>query len=193
MCGQIIPVELGRVRYTEEGLRYAIVREARSWVYTPFHVKGRVKGRQGGVDCGTFLLEVFERVGIIGPEDEGVYGGDWFAHATDEWYEFKVLRHCMKVIEANCLATREVKPGNVILVKIEERSKVFCHGAIVTGWPRVVHAKPPCVAEVCTRSSYHFTRRHIVVFDPVIPFLEHRAEKIGGVLNSGHIGGDSVR
>jgi cell wall-associated NlpC family hydrolase len=44
--------------------RSAVVEEARGWIGTPYRAAQRVKGPQGGVDCLTFVVEVFERCGF---------------------------------------------------------------------------------------------------------------------------------
>src|SRR5208337_4686669 len=49
----------------ESAQRQAVLAIAESWVGTPFHHQGRVKGRQGGVDCAMLLLEVFLSAGVI--------------------------------------------------------------------------------------------------------------------------------
>ncbi len=37
------------------------VQEALTWLGTPYHHQGRIKGV--GVDCGTLICEVYEKVG----------------------------------------------------------------------------------------------------------------------------------
>lgn len=39
------------------------VKEALTWLGTPYHHQGRVKGV--GVDCGTLICEVYEKVGLM--------------------------------------------------------------------------------------------------------------------------------
>ena len=40
--------------------REAVIREAKSWIGTPFHHAARIKG--AGVDCLMLLAEIYERV-----------------------------------------------------------------------------------------------------------------------------------
>ena len=47
----------------EEREREKLVAEALSWLGTPYHHAGRVKG--GGVDCGMLNLQAFINVGLI--------------------------------------------------------------------------------------------------------------------------------
>ena len=49
----------------ESAQRQAVLAEAESWIGTPFHHQGQVKGRQGGVDCAMLLLEVFLAAGSL--------------------------------------------------------------------------------------------------------------------------------
>ena len=64
--------------------RAAIVREARSWIGTPYRLGGRVKG--GGCDCATFIAEVLIACGLAERENLGVYSQDWFFHTSNERY-----------------------------------------------------------------------------------------------------------
>ena len=43
--------------------RAAVVAEAMTWLRTPYHHRGRLKGV--GTDCAMILAEVFEKVGLI--------------------------------------------------------------------------------------------------------------------------------
>lgn len=43
--------------------RAAVIREARSWIGTPYHHQGRVKGV--GVDCGGLIIEVGRATGLL--------------------------------------------------------------------------------------------------------------------------------
>ncbi len=50
---------------SEASERRAIVREAMTWLGTPYVSNGAVKG--AGVDCGMILVRVFSDCGIIEP------------------------------------------------------------------------------------------------------------------------------
>jgi hypothetical protein len=43
--------------------RAAVIGEAETWLLTPYHHMGRVKG--GGTDCLMLLAEVYEAVGLV--------------------------------------------------------------------------------------------------------------------------------
>jgi len=143
--------------------REDVVREARSWVGTPYLLGARVKG--AGADCGTLLLGVYRACELIDDEDLGIYAGDWWVHATEEQYIFRVLRHARQVLEAVAYRTTDVRPGNIVLTRTRG-SKIYNHGAIVLAWPQIVHALPPVVAECDASRSPVWGFQRIVAFDP---------------------------
>ena len=57
---------------------------ARSWLGTPYHHMGRVKG--AGVDCAMFPLEVYREAGLIGVVAIPFYPPDWNLHREAERY-----------------------------------------------------------------------------------------------------------
>jgi cell wall-associated NlpC family hydrolase len=65
-------------------LRRAVVAEAASWLRTPYHHMGRVKG--GGVDCLMLLAEVYEAAGVIPHVEIPFYPPDWHLHRGVERY-----------------------------------------------------------------------------------------------------------
>lgn len=117
---------------TEADARAAVVAEARSFVNTPYHHFGKIKGV--GVDCATLISEVFTRVGMIAPVDTPEYSPQWFMHQSAELYMREVLRHAHR--------TDAPLPGDVALWKV---GRCFAHGAIVInpGWPAIIHAYQP--------------------------------------------------
>lgn len=109
-------------------LREAVLEEANSWLGTPFHHEARIKG--GGVDCGQFLLEVYERVGIIPHVDVPHYPPDFHLHKDREWYS--------EIVRTYAEEFRGIpEPADIALYKI---GRVYSHGAIVVGWPMIIHA-----------------------------------------------------
>jgi NlpC/P60 family putative phage cell wall peptidase len=108
--------------------RAAVVAEAESWIGTPFHHAARVKGI--GVDCLMLLAEVYERAGIAPRIEPPFYVPDWHMHRDAERYMEGLLGYARE-IEEPPLA------GDIALFKF---GRVFSHGAIVTLWPRLVHA-----------------------------------------------------
>lgn len=71
--------------------REAVVAQARTWLGTPYHHHGRIKG--AGVDCAMLLAEVFQRCGIVERVDPGNYPHDWHQHESRELFEEWLLRY----------------------------------------------------------------------------------------------------
>lgn len=111
----------------EQGQRQAVIKEALSWVGTPYHHMARKKGV--GCDCLTFLAEVYERAGIIPHVDIPQYSNQWHLHRTQERYQNGVSEYCVE--------TTERLPGNIIMWKI---GRVFSHAGIIVDYPIIVHS-----------------------------------------------------
>ena len=109
-------------------LRQAVVAEAASWIGTPFHHAARVKDQ--GVDCLMLLAEVYERSGVAGHIEPPFYVPDWHLHRDAERYR-EGLRSYALPIDGPPL------PGDIALFRF---GRTFSHGAIVTLWPRLIHA-----------------------------------------------------
>jgi cell wall-associated NlpC family hydrolase len=104
---------------------------ARSFIGTPYHDHGEVKG--AGVDCAKLLLMVYVEAGLIDYVDVGHYSPQFFLHGHEERYLGWVTRFAREI-------PREAAGvGDIVLYRI---GHVFAHGAIVVapGWPHIVHA-----------------------------------------------------
>jgi cell wall-associated NlpC family hydrolase len=122
---------------TEDEARAAVVKEAMEWEGTPYMPCARVKGKNGGVDCLTFVAGVFEAAGVIDPVVIPHYPRDWHLHQKEERYMNGVREYCNE-IEGPPL------PGDIVLWKF---GHCFAHGAIVIKWPMIIHAwanRPVC-------------------------------------------------
>lgn len=111
----------------EAATRRLILAEARSWLGTPYHHQGFVKG--AGVDCAFFLSKVYHAAGLIPDIDPRPYPPDWFFHQDAERYMGWVQRYAHPVSAP--------KPGDVALYKF---GRCASHGAIVIEWPTIIHA-----------------------------------------------------
>jgi cell wall-associated NlpC family hydrolase len=151
---------------TEEQQRAAVVTEALSWLRTPYHSMGRVKA--AGVDCYTLLLETFQTVGLFTSNHEvQFYPSDWFLHAHEDHYKLRIMRHATEMIERFCSQTAMHAPGNIVLVRIQgKRGSLDAHGGIITSWPKVIHAYPPCVMEADARYHPAFTGGRLEFYSP---------------------------
>lgn len=103
------------------------VEEALTWVGTPYHHQGRVKG--AGVDCGTLICEVYEAVGLMDHLDPRPYPQDWHLHQMGQRY--------LELILQVCLPVEVPEPGDIVLYHF---GKCISHGAIVVEWPTIVHS-----------------------------------------------------
>lgn len=113
--------------------RELVVREAESWLGTPYHHEARVKG--SGVDCGQILVAVYSQFDFL-PADYEIkhYPPDFAMHRDVEWYLSIVQEFSREISEA------EIKTGDIILYKL---GRLFAHGAIVTNYPEIIHAWKP--------------------------------------------------
>jgi cell wall-associated NlpC family hydrolase len=153
----------------EQQLRNDIVAEAISWIGTPYHPSAYIKG--AGVDCATFIYSVLLAVKTIEPETIGIFSSDWFCHTDEEVYMRRVVRHAYKLVEGRCYPTLEAKPGCICMIRTSN-SRVFNHGAIVTKWPMVVHAVPPCVDLIDVSRHPMTTGHQVSIYDPVVKAME---------------------
>ncbi|KHN68719.1 hypothetical protein AV645_07020 [Acinetobacter calcoaceticus] len=104
------------------------VQEALTWLGTPYHHQGRVKGV--GVDCGTLICEVYEKVGLMDHLDPRPYPPDWHLHQMEQRYLELILGVCDPV-------EGSPQPGDIVLYNF---GKCISHGAIVIEWPQVIHS-----------------------------------------------------
>jgi NlpC/P60 family putative phage cell wall peptidase len=108
-------------------LRASVVKEAESWIGTPFHHAARVKG--AGVDCLMLLAEVYQRAGVVAPIEPPFYVPDWHLHRDAERYLEGLTRHASEIPAP--------LPGDIALFRF---GRTFSHGAIATAWPLLIHA-----------------------------------------------------
>ena len=136
---------------------------ARTWIGTPYVRGARIRG--AGCDCATLLAEYLIAIGASKREDLGVYSHDWFCNTTEERYMFALMKHAAKTLEAVACGTPAAKPGDLVLFRVA-RSRVFNHGAIVTVWPRAVHAGSGKVAEADVTLNPMTSHMQMAIFDP---------------------------
>lgn len=98
-------------------LRAAIVAEARSWVDTPFHHQGRLKGEKGGVDCAGVVIGTAQNLGLSEFDVTG------YSHQPNE-EEFRAA------VKANLVTIQydQLKPGDMVTMRFDKEQ----HIAIVT-------------------------------------------------------------
>lgn len=111
---------------TEQEERAAVVAEAMTWLRTPYHHQGRIKGV--GVDCATILLEVFH-VAVNAENAFPEYSPEWHLHRSEEVY----LRWMQKY-------TREVEAPGVGDIIVWKWGRCFSHGSIYLGNDELIHS-----------------------------------------------------
>lgn len=107
--------------------RLKVVEIAKSFLNTPYHHMGRVKG--AGVDCLTLLACVYEEAGLVDKVEIPYYPKDWHMHRSEERYLNGLLKYAREVSTP--------LPGDIVLWKF---GRCFSHGAIIVKWPIVIHA-----------------------------------------------------
>ena len=115
----------------EKEQRDRLIAVARSYVGTPFHDHGEVKG--AGVDCATFLKCAAIEAGVVEPFKLDHYSPQFFLHQKEERYIGWVTKFAREITQA------EVQPGDIVLYKV---GLCFAHGAMIVnpGWPHIIHA-----------------------------------------------------
>jgi cell wall-associated NlpC family hydrolase len=109
--------------------REAIAAEAKSWIGTKYHHKGRVKGV--GVDCGGLIYEVYKRTtGLPHEPFPSSYPQDWALHKdNNEIY--------LDFLAPYVVPTENILIGDVVMFKF---GRAFSHGTIYIGDNKVAHA-----------------------------------------------------
>lgn len=103
--------------------RESIIAEARTWISTPYHHHGRIKGV--GVDCAQLLCAVFEATGHAPHVDTGFYPVDWHLHRGQELFTETLLPHAQRMPDG-----AQPLPGDVFVFRY---GRTFSHGAIYAG------------------------------------------------------------
>lgn len=135
--------------------RIAVIEEAKTWLNTPYHNYGRIKG--AGVDCAMLLAEVYERAGVITHIEPGYYSPQFGVHRSEEVFQ--------RFVEAHAQITLNPQPGDCVLYKF---GRCFSHGAILITDTIIIHAvvQPGFVcygdldeADLINRKKHFFTVR----------------------------------
>jgi cell wall-associated NlpC family hydrolase len=145
--------------------RQEVAKEAQSWIGTPYHLRGMVKG--AGADCATFIYMVFKSCGLIPKDDQFSerYSHDWFCNTKNEWYLMHAMRYGWKVAESHCTRRATALPGDMVLTRCV-KSPLYNHGGIVISWPHVVHAVVPEVEQCCVMDHRLWAYKDIAIFNP---------------------------
>lgn len=119
--------------------RDAVVREALSWVGTPYRARQCVKGV--GVDCGKLLAAVYANAGVMPMVDLGEYSFQQHLHSDAEDYMAWLESVGARRIEADQVMTgdagvwkfgRSHSHGGIV-VDVGADGPVICHSYIKAG------------------------------------------------------------
>jgi len=150
---------------------------ARTYLGTPYVLGGRKKG--AGVDCATLLGEYLIEIGRtteVSLIEAGFYkecgaghsySHDWFLHTTRQDYMRGIMMFGKLVAETICRPGETPEPGFIVLFK-SVNSERFNHGAIVTSWPRGIHACDGLVRESNLGAHRLTAYKSMDVFDPFV-------------------------
>lgn len=111
--------------------RAEIVREALSWVGTPFHDHSGVKG--AGCDCLHLVWRVAQARGFASPGDPPAYKPQWFQHRGEALFLEGLIRYGAHQV-ANPL------PGDFAMYNFGRHA---AHAAIIIDGNSLVHAYKP--------------------------------------------------
>jgi cell wall-associated NlpC family hydrolase len=103
----------------EAAQRAAVVAEARTWLWTPYHHAADVKGH--GVDCAMLLVRIYCDLGIVEKFDPRPYTKDWFLHRDEERYLGFLLSRSHEV--------RTPLEGDIVVFRM---GRCFAHAGIVS-------------------------------------------------------------
>lgn len=107
--------------------RASILAEARSWLGTPFHHKGRIK--HVGVDCGGFIYEVYSKFFPLKPFPSS-YAEDWALHRDNNEIYLDFIKDYVVEIAAPI-------PAGLVMFQV---GRAFSHGTIYTERDTYIHA-----------------------------------------------------
>ncbi len=116
---------------TEQEQRARVIEIARSFIGTPYHHAGMIKGV--GVDCLTLIYLVFKEAGLVGDIDIPQYGPQWHLNRHVERYRDGLLQY------THLITQEQAKPGDIVLY---HWGHVKAHGGIIMerGWPQIINA-----------------------------------------------------
>ena len=137
--------------------REEVEQSARSWMFTPYQHKGRVRGV--GVDCGGLLYEVYNPIFGPFPAFPNNYAPDWALHRSPEHY-LAFIMPFVRQIDAPIA-------GGFSLFKY---GRNFSHAGIYTARGTYIHAYGSNKSGSVRESSPRFFRignkdREVMHFD----------------------------
>jgi len=144
---------------TETEFRTAIATEARTWINTPYHANGALKGV--GSNCAQFLFCVAKNAQVL-PADAPP--PRWYTPQLATNLREERLIGYVTSYGATEVTEAEVKTGDIVLYK---SGKAHGHAAIVLDWPEIIHVLPihGCQMGVVDEGKLgSYTRRYFTLY-----------------------------
>ncbi len=116
--------------------RCAFVKEAWSWLGTPFRDCSDIKGPNGAVDCAMLLVRSAVDTGRLSPFDPrkpefgGPYSPQWMLHKREE-------RFVDWMVKLGACEVDHPRVGDIVLFQF---GHTFSHGAVLVNSEEIVHA-----------------------------------------------------
>lgn len=134
----------------EAAQRAAVLKEAMSWIGTPYHQQGDIKGVDGAVDCSMLLVRAWVDSGMMEPFDPRPYPPNWHMHQSEERY--------LAWMQGLANETTDPKPGDIMMMTF---GRCYSHSGILVDSNTIVHAHQK--TGKCCMSNLH--EPWIVYFD----------------------------
>ncbi len=119
---------------TEIEFRTAIATEALTWINTPYHANGTLKGV--GINCAQFLFAVAKAAKVL-PADAPL--PRWYTPQLATNSKEERLVAYVTSYGATEVTEAEVKTGDIALYK---SGQAHGHAAIVLDYPEIIHVLP---------------------------------------------------
>jgi cell wall-associated NlpC family hydrolase len=113
-------------------LQELVIKEAMTWIGTPYHDGQLVKGV--GADCATFPMAVYKAAGLVAADYVPPrYRANWFmVKGCAELYVNTLIND----VGMREITEEQVQPADYVLFKF---CHAYSHGAIVVSRPEAIH------------------------------------------------------
>ncbi len=135
-------------------VRKKVVEEAKSWVGTPHRHYTMKKGL--GVDCGLFIMSVYDSLGMIKAKMPEFYPHDWAYHKPVGEVFLDIIKKYSDEIPKE-----QLKLGDMIVYKF---GKCISHGAILIEGNMVVHSAMGVGVTITNRENTNWFKRERLYF-----------------------------
>lgn len=137
--------------HKKEMIRQQIVKEARSWIGTPYQHQAKLKGI--GVDCAMLIAQIGQNIGLLDPSKlVPNYSKQWHIHNRDEKLKDILLDYGFIEIPIS-----KAKSGDVLGFKY---GRVMSHLAIRTPRENIIQAS--IETGKVTESTYDDMKSHLI-------------------------------